>query len=197
MPSRMNGYRALFAFSFLLFHFISNVLLMKSSGLDNRLCQLKSTPIIRWTIQFFPNLQAYIRQSLLIKLYYFKTCLHRSSLGLMNLLRLDRCLVYIGLNYIDIEQMGLYILSGLVRFQVYSEFCLVRFQVYSEFCFVMFEVYSGFCLVRFQVYSEFCLVRFQVYSEFCLVRFQVYSEFCLVRFQVYSEFCLVRFQVYS
>ena len=168
MPSRMNGYRALFAFSFLLFHFISNILLMTSSGLDNRLGQLKSTPIIRWTIQFFPNLQAYIRQSLLIKLYYFKTCLHRSSLGLMNLLRLDRCLVYIGLNYIDIQQMGLYILSGLVRFQVYSEFCLDRFQVYSEFCLVRFQVYSEFCLVRFHCTQFYSYINTQYrYNKSC------------------------------
>ncbi len=38
---------------------------------------------------------------------YSKTCLSRPLLGLKNLFSLDRCLVYTGSNYIDIQQMGL------------------------------------------------------------------------------------------
>ena len=39
---------------------------------------------------------------LYLKLYYSKTCLTRTPLGLKNLFSLDRCLVYRGSNYIDI-----------------------------------------------------------------------------------------------
>jgi hypothetical protein len=83
--------------------------------------------------------------------------------------------------------MGLYSLSGLDRFLVYSGFSLYRFLVYSGFSLDRFLVYSGFSLGRFLVYSGSSLGRFLVYSGYTSLR----TGFELTRLVVIGTDCTV------
>ena len=76
---------------------------------------------------------------------YSKACLNRSTVGLNNLFRLDRCLVYTGPNYIYIH-----FVDGTVNSIWYRQvFGLLRVRFRQVFDLGRFSVYSGFGLDRF------------------------------------------------
>jgi hypothetical protein len=87
-----------------------------------------------------------------VNINYSKTCLNRSTLGLNNLFRLDRCLVYTGPNYIYIHFVDgtvNYIwhrqVFGLLRVRFRQVFGLlrVRFRQVSLYMCTCNEVQNG------------------------------------------------------